>query len=178
MQERCPAEREVGVGKPLHELVEGLERMSQHVEVVKAPLRHPLGLGEFGQKDAQQAQAVEQLQPGRGAVGWARMDIADERPPRLATILGVAGLLPALGGLVFASHAPGAAWYGQLGVLLYATSVLAFLGGLWWGLALAGRAAGKAALMLVAGVALQLGAGTGPSLAPTKAAGAPLQSTR
>lgn len=86
------------------------------------------------------------------------MDIAEERPPRLAAILGVAGLLPAIGGLAFASHAPGAAWYGQLGVLLYATSVLAFLGGLWWGLALAGRGGAKAGLMLVAGVALQLGA--------------------
>lgn len=86
------------------------------------------------------------------------MDIAQDRPPRLATVLGVAGLLPAIGGLAFASHAPGAAWYGQLGVLLYATSVLAFLGGLWWGLALAGRGGPRAPLMLVAGVALQLGA--------------------
>lgn len=86
------------------------------------------------------------------------MNIADERPPRLATVLSIAGLLPALGGLVLALHAPGAAWTGQMGVLLYATSVLAFVGGLWWGLALAGRGGARGALMLVAGVALQLGA--------------------
>jgi len=79
-------------------------------------------------------------------------------PPRLATILGIAGLLPALGGLLLARHAPGAAWTGQMGVLLYATSVLAFIGGLWWGLALSGQSGRLRALMLVAGVALQLGA--------------------
>lgn len=81
-----------------------------------------------------------------------------EPPSRLFVILGVAGLLPALGGLALARHAPGAAFTGQMGVLLYATSVLAFLGGIWWGLALAGRGGKRRSLILLAGVALQLGA--------------------
>lgn len=84
------------------------------------------------------------------------MDIAQERPPRLAVWLSIAGLLPPLAGLALAWHAPGAAWTGQMGVLLYASTVLAFIGGIWWGLALAGRAADRRALLLIAGVALQL----------------------
>ena len=107
------------------------------------------------------------------------MDIAQDSPPRLATTLSAAGLLPALAGLAFAAHAPGATWYGQLGVLLYAVTVLAFVGGLWWGLALAGRCGRKAPLMLIAGVALQLGAlglvlGAGRTGLPTALGGTAL----
>lgn len=80
----------------------------------------------------------------------------DDKPPRMALWLSAAGLLPALAGLALARHAPGAAWTGQMGVLLYASSVLAFIGGLWWGLALAGRAGARRGLLLIAGVALQL----------------------
>lgn len=58
------------------------------------------------------------------------------RPPRIAQILGYAGLLPMLGCLLLVAMGPPALKAMALtGALLYAALIFSFIGGAWWGLA-------------------------------------------
>ena len=49
VQQRGPAQGEVGVGETERELTEGFDRVFQHVQVMKAPLPDITRGGEFGQ---------------------------------------------------------------------------------------------------------------------------------
>ena len=53
---------------------------------------------------------------------------------RFARLLGAAGLLPQLGALFLLSQNPGES--GRILAFAYASLILSFLGGIWWGLAM------------------------------------------
>ncbi|HET9976040.1 MAG TPA: DUF3429 domain-containing protein [Burkholderiaceae bacterium] len=84
-------------------------------------------------------------------------------PGALAQALAYAGLLPFVAGALIASQSPaGAAW-----LLAYAATIVSFLGGIHWGLALRARPPGALSLVwgvtpsLLAWVALLLPVGAG-----------------
>ena len=66
----------------------------------------------------------------------------DHKLSRLALLLGVSGLIPQMLALALTWHPPHAA-LAQFAGFLYAALIFSFIGGLWWGIAAANRAAPK-----------------------------------